>query len=65
MKKLKDMLSLSDMLTHGTLGAIMPFCTGWLDDGSGKPCEASVAISNFVYLTQFEVTKAAPRVYTN
>lgn len=60
-----DMLILPSQLTHEYLGNIMPFNSGWLDDGEGIPCTSSVAAANLLYLVHMVGNPVLPKVYAN
>ena len=61
----KDMFFTPAQLSHTYLGDIMPFNTGWLDDGEGKPCTSSVAAANLLYMVHMVGNPALPKVYAN
>ena len=61
----KSLLTTAEFLTHEFLSHVMPFNTGWLDDGEGKPCKASVNGANLLYLVQVTANPVLPKVYEN
>ena len=61
----KPLLTAKSLLTHEFLSHVMPFSTGWLDDGEGKPCPASVNGANLLYLVQVTANPVPPKVYEN
>jgi hypothetical protein len=59
-------LDATDMnFTHAMLGEFMPWYSGWLDDGEGKPVQYSVMLSSM--LNAVEVIAGIPEreVYKN
>ncbi len=55
----------TDLLTHALLGDVMPFGTGWCDDGEGNPVVWTVTLANLIYLAQLPKGAPAPKVYAH
>ncbi len=55
----------TDLLTHKLLGDVMPFGTGWCDDGEGKPVVWTVTLANLIYLAQQPPGAPPRKVYAN
>jgi hypothetical protein len=63
--EVKPLLTPSASISHEFLSSVMPFSTGWLDTGKGKPCTTSVTVANLLYLTHILASPVPPKVYTN
>ena len=59
------LLKPTDLLSHRLLGDVMPFGTGWCDDGEGKPVPWTVSLANLIYLAQLPPGAPAPKVYAH
>ena len=59
------LLNPTDLLSHRLLADVMPFGTGWCDDGEGKPVVWTVTLANLIYLAQLPPGAPAPKVYAH
>jgi hypothetical protein len=59
------LFKMTKLLSHEFLGHVMPFASGWCDDGEGKPVPWSVTLANLLQVAQFPHGTPGPKAYLN
>ena len=59
------MFKMTDLLSHEFLGDVMPFGSGWCDNGEGKPIPWTVTLANLLQVAQFPMGTSGPKPYLN
>jgi hypothetical protein len=59
------LFNMSNMISHDFLGHVMPFGSGWCDNGEGKPIPWTVTLANLLQVAQHPLDAPAPKIYSN